>query len=240
MIDAAERIVAEQGFPALTLRAVQEAAGQSNKSAANYHFGSRDGLIAAILDERMAPVSAHRRDLLDAIAARFALPGAEPSPGAAPPSPPRQTGEPARADGPLLRALTDALVVPLARRVFGVPDSAYARFLAQSLVSPELAAIVAERATRFTVAETQRLMVRVLCAGALVPGLDADTARWRADCLVGHMIGALADAEPHSTPARGRLITARLTDTCFGLLTAPASAITDDPAPGAAPTATEE
>ncbi len=222
MIDAAERIVAEQGFPALTLRAVQEAAGQQNKSAANYHFGSRDGLIAAVLDARMEPVSAHRRDLLDAIATRF--PGWEPA---------------GSTDGPVLRALTEALVAPLARRVFKAPGSAYARFLAQTLVSPEFAALVADRATTFTVTETQQLMVRVLTAGAVVPGIDADTAAWRVDGLVGYVIGALANAEPHTTPAGGRVVTARLTDTCFGLLTAPVTT-TGGPEPGAASPATEE
>ncbi len=36
---AAERIVAERGMPALTLKDVQLAANQANKSAAKYHFG---------------------------------------------------------------------------------------------------------------------------------------------------------------------------------------------------------
>ncbi|MCU1639860.1 MAG: taurine dioxygenase [Nocardia sp.] len=45
MIDAAERLIAERGLAAVTLQDVQNAAGQSNRSAAKYHFGSRDGLL---------------------------------------------------------------------------------------------------------------------------------------------------------------------------------------------------
>ncbi len=210
MIDAAERIVAEQGMPALTLRAVQEAAGQSNKSAVNYHFGSRDGLIAAILDDRMRPIAEQRRALLDAIDVRYGFRSAVADGAVA-----------SAAAAPLLRELTVALVDPLARRVFETPRSAYARFLAQSMVSPELAEIIARQATMFTVNETQQYMVRVLVAGRAAPGLDGDTAVWRANGLLGHVITALAAAEPHITGPRGRVITARIIDTCHGLLTAP-------------------
>ena len=47
MIDAGERLAAERGIAAMSLREVQAAAGQRNKSAAQYHFGSRTGLIEA-------------------------------------------------------------------------------------------------------------------------------------------------------------------------------------------------
>lgn len=65
MIDAAERLAAEGGVAAMSLRAVQEAAGQRNKSAAHYHFGSRDGLLAAIVSTRSAPIDERRAVLLD-------------------------------------------------------------------------------------------------------------------------------------------------------------------------------
>ncbi len=68
MIEAAERIVAERGLTAMSLRVVQQESGQRNKSAAQYHFGSRDGLIEAVLVTRMAAVNERRRAMLDAIA----------------------------------------------------------------------------------------------------------------------------------------------------------------------------
>ena len=64
MIDAAERIVAERGFSAMTVRAVQESAGQANKSAVQYHFGDRDGLIRAVLQRRMAVPNQQRTSML--------------------------------------------------------------------------------------------------------------------------------------------------------------------------------
>lgn len=233
MIDAAERIVAEHGLAALTLRGVQQAAGQSNKSAANYHFGSRDGLIAAILDDRMAPIHVHRRALLDRLD-RDHRSAADNHDG--------------HAAARHLRALVEALVVPLARRVLTVPGSTYARFLAQSMVSPELAEMITQQSTMFTVSEVQRRMVDALttpeaittaatanhesahhgpaghdpaAAGAAVVVLDVETAQWRTDGLLGHVIGALAAAEPGGDPVDVGRITSRLVDTCHGMLTAP-------------------
>lgn len=65
MILVAERLVAERGLAALTLRDVQTEAGQRNKSAAAYHFGSREGLLEAVIEARMAPVNHRRSFLLD-------------------------------------------------------------------------------------------------------------------------------------------------------------------------------
>jgi AcrR family transcriptional regulator len=57
MVDAAERLMAERGIAAVSLREVQDAAEQRNKSAAHYHFGSREGLIRAIIE---TPDGSHR------------------------------------------------------------------------------------------------------------------------------------------------------------------------------------
>lgn len=65
MINEAERIAAEEGLGAMSLRAVQHAAGQRNKSAAHYHFGSRDGLIQRIAAHRMGPINERRGELFE-------------------------------------------------------------------------------------------------------------------------------------------------------------------------------
>jgi AcrR family transcriptional regulator len=59
LLDAAERLIAERGVMA-PLQDVALAAGQRNKSAVQYYFGDRDGLIAAILDHRVRPQEADR------------------------------------------------------------------------------------------------------------------------------------------------------------------------------------
>ena len=49
LILAAERLFSEFGIDAVSLRQINAAAGQRNSSAAHYHFGSKDALIAATL-----------------------------------------------------------------------------------------------------------------------------------------------------------------------------------------------
>ncbi len=115
MIDAAERIAAEQGLGAMSLRAVQAAAGQRNKSAAHYHFGSREGLIARVTAHRMAPINERRADLLACLPL-------EASP----------------------EELVEALVRPVAEAVLGVDDSCWARFVLAGFADPTVAGVVAD------------------------------------------------------------------------------------------------
>lgn len=112
MIDAAERLVAERGLAALSLREVQAIAGQRNKSAAQYHFGSKEGLVEAIATTRLGVVGARRREVLDALG-----------------------------DAPTRRQLVEALVVPLAEHVLS-GDSCWARFQIQAAYDPTFAKTV--------------------------------------------------------------------------------------------------
>ena len=57
MLVAAERLFAERGIGAVSLREIGAAAGQRNNSAAQYHFGTRQNLVAAILDLRHSAAS---------------------------------------------------------------------------------------------------------------------------------------------------------------------------------------
>ena len=113
MIDAAERICAERGLAAMSLREVQAASRQRNKSAAQYHFGSRDGLIEAVVETRMAPINEHRLRLLAELD-----------------------------EDPSVRSLVEVLVRPLAEATLGRPDSRWARFLFQSVADPALVSVV--------------------------------------------------------------------------------------------------
>lgn len=49
-IRTAQKLFAERGVDAVSLNEITVAAGQKNRNALQYHFGSRDGLIQAILD----------------------------------------------------------------------------------------------------------------------------------------------------------------------------------------------
>src|SRR3546814_5971082 len=64
LIEAAERLFATRGADGVTLAQIQRAAGQSNSSVIGYHFGSKDGLVQAILDHRQPVLEAQREQLL--------------------------------------------------------------------------------------------------------------------------------------------------------------------------------
>jgi AcrR family transcriptional regulator len=60
LIRAAERRFAREGVAGAHLSAIVRDAGQSNESAVSYHFGSRDGLLAAIVAKHMATMEPRR------------------------------------------------------------------------------------------------------------------------------------------------------------------------------------
>jgi AcrR family transcriptional regulator len=66
LIDTAERLFAERGITGVSLREITEEAGQRNASVVQYHFGSRAGLVAAIVERHMSVVDADRTARLDA------------------------------------------------------------------------------------------------------------------------------------------------------------------------------
>lgn len=107
LVEAAERLAAERGLAALTVQAVQDAAGQRNKSAVQYHFGGRQGLVDAVVAHRMGPANERRTAMFVALG-----------------------------EAPTRRELVEVLVVPLIESVLGRTPSYWARFLLQALADP--------------------------------------------------------------------------------------------------------
>jgi TetR/AcrR family transcriptional regulator, regulator of cefoperazone and chloramphenicol sensitivity len=64
LLREAERLFARRGLYQVTVREILEAAGQRNVSAINYHFGSRDGVLNAILIRHGDPTDVARGELL--------------------------------------------------------------------------------------------------------------------------------------------------------------------------------
>jgi len=67
IISTAERLFAEQGIDAVSLNEITRAAEQKNKSALSYHFGSKEGLLQAIIDKHNPRVLEVRDSLLDGL-----------------------------------------------------------------------------------------------------------------------------------------------------------------------------
>jgi AcrR family transcriptional regulator len=62
---AAERLFAERGYEGVSLREIGAAAGSSNNSAVQYHFGSKEQLVVAIFENRLNYID-DRRSILTA------------------------------------------------------------------------------------------------------------------------------------------------------------------------------
>jgi AcrR family transcriptional regulator len=69
ILDAAERLFADHGFAATSLRGITSEAGV-NLAAVNYHFGSKEELIRAVFRRRLDPLNRERLELLDDVEAR--------------------------------------------------------------------------------------------------------------------------------------------------------------------------
>jgi len=65
ILDAAEKLFACEGFHATSLRAITSDA-EVNLAAVNYHFGSKEELLEAVIERRLTPLNRQRSELLDA------------------------------------------------------------------------------------------------------------------------------------------------------------------------------
>lgn len=72
LVRAGEELFATAGVHGALVRDIVAAAGQANDSAVSYHFGSRAGLLEAILDEHIERMETSRRTAMAAIDERSA------------------------------------------------------------------------------------------------------------------------------------------------------------------------
>ena len=64
LIATAERLFAEQGVASVSLNEITRAAGQKNRNAVHYHFGSKQALLRGIFEKHWAHIGALRTELL--------------------------------------------------------------------------------------------------------------------------------------------------------------------------------
>ena len=110
LLDAAAVLMDERGVDNVTLRDISQASGHRNRSAVQYHFGSRDAVIRAVIGQSMGPIDAERNMLLDHL---------------------ETTGAPLTTRGVL-----EVLVRPLARQLRTPEGRRYFRIGAQLLNHP--------------------------------------------------------------------------------------------------------
>lgn len=69
IIDAAEKLFAQRGIAAVSIRDITRAA-DVNLAAINYHFGTKNGLAAEVFKQFIDPLNARRLELLDEVEAK--------------------------------------------------------------------------------------------------------------------------------------------------------------------------
>jgi AcrR family transcriptional regulator len=67
LLHTAETLFARQGIEGTSLREIAVSAGNGNNNAVQYHFKSKDGLIRAIFDHRVAKMAPPRQKMLEKV-----------------------------------------------------------------------------------------------------------------------------------------------------------------------------
>lgn len=112
LMQAAERLIAERGVDAVSVRDIT-AAADTNSASIHYHFKSKEGLIHAIMEDRAERLGERRGSYLQALGP----------------------------DAPSARAVAEAIVNPTFEFVSGheeESDTAYVGFLAALLDDPTM------------------------------------------------------------------------------------------------------
>lgn len=65
ILDAAEELIARKGYANTSMREITGRA-KANLAAVNYHFGTKEGMVAAMLDRRLNPLNQKRIEMLAA------------------------------------------------------------------------------------------------------------------------------------------------------------------------------
>ncbi len=183
LLDTAERLFAEHGYQATTMRMVTTEAA-ANIAAVNYHFGSKQALLEAVVHRALGPVVEERRARLDALDALDAEPTVD--------------------------AIVDAIIGPLIERVGAEPDPARViRLLGRLFVDPDplMRALV-----KAEVAEAEKRQLGML--ERALPGVPREETWLRMRSMfavVGaHLTGAFdspSACPPNCDELRARLVT---------------------------------
>ena len=70
ILDAAEKLFAERGFDATSMRAITQTAGV-NLAAVNYHFQTKEGLLQALFTRRLERLNRKRMEMMDRYEAEY-------------------------------------------------------------------------------------------------------------------------------------------------------------------------
>ena len=163
LLDSAELLFAERGFDAVSVRDITQHA-KANVAAINYHFGTREGLIALVVTRYLTPVNEERLARLESLERKWA--------GKAVP----------------VEEVIDALIRPLVGvvRKSVLSERLFCKLLGRifALQGQGLPAAIEEQARHLS-----ERFTRVL--GKSLVGVSAEELVWRSHFVVGAMIHML-------------------------------------------------
>ncbi|KJK21896.1 TetR family transcriptional regulator [Burkholderiaceae bacterium 16] len=193
MLEIAERLFAENGVELVPLRHIVVEAGQRNRSALHYHFGSREALVSQLLNFRLTHINKVRNRYLDEVEAAGL--------------------------GGDVRAIVEASINALADTIRDTPwGASYVQVLAQAAFSPSL--LNADMINADAMSGVMR--ARKMIAAAL-PDLPREILHNRQKWFTCSVVCSLAQwcHQNQVSARRGQPPVADLADYCTAALTAP-------------------
>ena len=212
LLDAAAALMDERGVDNVSMHDIAAASGHRNRSAVQYHFGSRDGVIRAVIDHTMDPINAERNAVLD----HLETTGAALTP----------------------RIVIEVAVGPLARQVRTPEGRRYLRLCAQLINHPRFMTDASDAiAVNTSIARCTRHLIPAV---AHLPRTVAAERGSQVAGFIIRACADQARLMDTGTPARPLLtvedFTLNLIDTILAILQAPTSVgPTPSPEPGRGP-----
>ncbi len=165
LLDAAERLYAEHGIDATSLRAITGAA-EANLASVHYHFGSKRALTEAVFSRRILPINRERIERLDQLESAA---GDEPVP---------------------VESIVEVFILP-ALKVSRDPNRGgeqFVRLMGRMYTEPggDLGELMARQFEEI-IRRFSATLARAL------PDLDPGELFWRFHFMVGAMVHAIAD-----------------------------------------------
>ena len=200
LILTAERLFAERGIDGVSLRELNQAAGQKNVSGLQYHFGTKADLMAAVFAHRMPEIEARRQAML---------------------------AEMKKAGGMSdLRPVLAAMVLPFAEQLdSGRNERAYVRFVAQLFSHPSIREFdLSSAGYRETYRVARRLLSAEFPAKLVRQRLGLQVGHFVH--ALADLEGRVVRHGRPATPRRIQFFVNDLLDTAIGALKAPMSPAT--------------
>lgn len=167
LVEAAEQLFAERGFEAVSVRDITKRASM-NIASINYHFGSREGLVAAVMTRYITPINDERLARIEALERRWS--------GKSVP----------------LEEILDAFVRPLATQVrkSELSERLFLKLVGR-MFGEQAAAMppVVEEQFKLVVARFVKALSKAL------PELAVDEILWRMHFVIGAMVHSMAQEE---------------------------------------------